>query len=325
MERRPYEIVRKAVESSNEFEKMTADIKREYIVSNIILYNAIVREIAESKGSFGTGYPFYVLDKDLKGAIPVIEEQLRYNNELLEAVDAESMNKENYIEWRCATCLREKGSIMPDLKQICKTCPEIANALKPRKVINRLPDLDMWMICDKDKIAEGANILQTKLLENGFRTSDVDPVQTIFNISTIVEDLQKGNMPDKKLPIDTHIIDNVTLYELICEIPDKLDYCFRKDEIPYLPIHPLSLRKTWQKDDVAYNFVHDYLSSFTDFDIDKDIKAALDETRKYVANKYSLDTLYKFLLQTGPDSVARRHKTPGLKEAFEKRIDSWKE
>jgi hypothetical protein len=59
--------------------------------------------------------------------------------------------------------------------------------------------------------------------------------------------------------------------------------------------------------------------------MDPKIQQALNETRREIAKKYSLDQLYQFLLQTGPDCVARRHKTPELKEAFAKRIESWKE
>ena len=30
---------------------------------------------------------------------------------------------------------------MPDLKRICKPCPQVKDSIKPRKVINRLPDV----------------------------------------------------------------------------------------------------------------------------------------------------------------------------------------
>ena len=59
--------------------------------------------------------------------------------------------------------------------------------------------------------------------------------------------------------------------------------------------------------------------------MDDNLKKLLDETRKVVAKKFSFDQLYDFLLKTGPDSVARRHQTPELKDAFKGRIDSWLE
>ena len=48
------------------------------------------------------------------------------------------------------------------------------------------------------------------------------------------------------------------------------------------------------------------------------------ETRKYIAETYSMEQLYNILLASGPDSVKRRHKTLELKNCFEERINSWK-
>ena len=111
---------------------------------------------------------------------------------------------------------------------------------------------------------------------------------------------------------------------MIEKMPYVLDKALKNNDIPYLPIHPLSLRKTWQYDDTAYNFVHDYLSSLTDFNFEGDLKQILYETRNIVANNYSFEELYNFLLLTGPDSVKRRHKTLVLKDRFKERVDSWK-
>ncbi len=316
----PLEFCTMTANASTDFELMNTELKRQYIISNIILYNNITLTLCERKGTFGTGYPFYVLDNNLQGALPVIDEQIRYNNELITQAQTSI-----YDEWRCANCLQENYARMPDLKTICKICPNIENELKPRKLINRLPDLDLWMVCDENDMANAANHLASQLEYFGFNTSDIDPVKTIFELTEIASSLKRNEMPTKNLPIDTHLIDAATLYSLICEVPDKLDYCLKNNEVPLLPIHPLSLRKFWQKDDCAYNFIHDYLSSFTEFEMDPKIQQSLNETRREIAKKYSLDQLYQFLLQTGPDCVARRHKTPELKEAFAKRIESWKE
>lgn len=316
----PIEFCSKVADISDDFEKQNSELKRQYIVSNIILYNNIASLIKECKGTFGTGYPFYVLNRDLSGSLPIIEEQLRYNNELRE------YEKQSTFEmWRCASCLDKNIFTMPDLKQICKACPGMDDVLKPRKLINRLPDLDLWMVCSDSDIQSVSDQLSRALAQAGFRTSDVDPIRTILDLQEIVENLKQDKLPRTKLPIDTHIIDNITLYTLISQIPDTLDHCFRHDRTPYLPIHPLSLRKTWQKDDSAYNFVHDYLSSFSEFKLDDQIQDLLNETRKEIAKKYSFDKLYEFLIKTGPESVARRHKNPELKESFKKRIDLWRE
>lgn len=318
--RETIDFVKKAAQVSTDYELANTQLKKEYIVSNIILYNSIVGMMKSSSGTFGTGYPFYVFNKDFSGALPIIDEQIRYNNELI--ASAENSGLEN---WKCADCLHDSYYKMPDLKQICRACPNILDSLKPRELIKRLPDLDLWMVCNDDDVLKVAENVSSLLSLNGFKTSDIDPVGTIYDLQEIVSSLQAGDMPRKKLPIDTHIIDQATLFTLICQIPDTIDFCVKHECTPYLPIHPYSLRKTWQRDDMAYNFVHDYLSSFTEFNFDPKIQKALDETREYIAKKYSLDTLYNFMLATGPKFVANRQKAPGLRESFDRKIESWKD
>jgi hypothetical protein len=314
------EFIEKTVNASNKFELTNTELKRQYIISNIILYNAIAQSISECKGTFGTGYPFYALNPDLTGALPIINEQLRYNNQLLEEA-----KKSTFDRWRCLECLKEKGITMENLKVMCKPCPGMDDELKPRKVINRLPDMDLWMMCDADKIETIKDPLQEALQRAGYKTSDVDPVSSIMDVCEIAETLQSGKMPKKKLPIDTHLIDAATLYALVYQIPDILDHSFRHGRVPYLPIHPLSLRKKWQKDDTAYNFIHDYLFSFTPFEMDPQLEKVLHETRKHIAERYSLDELFQWCIVTGHESVARRAKTPGVKESVNARHTSWKE
>lgn len=70
---------------SNEFEKNNSELKRQYLIWNINLINSIMAQIEGYRGSLGTGYPFYVLDKNLEGYLPIIDEQFRYNNELIDA------------------------------------------------------------------------------------------------------------------------------------------------------------------------------------------------------------------------------------------------
>ena len=314
------EFIEKTVNASNKFELTNTELKRQYIISNIILYNAIAQSISECKGTFGTGYPFYALNPDLTGALPIINEQLRYNNQLLEEAKTSTFDR-----WRCLECLKEKGITMENLKVMCKPCPGMDDELKPRKVINRLPDMDLWMMCDADKIETIKDPLQEALQRAGYKTSDVDPVSSIMDVCEIAETLQSGKMPKKKLPIDTNLKDAATLYALVYQIPDILDHSFRHGRIPYLPIHPLSLRKKWQKDDTAYNYVHDFLCSFTMLDMDPKMQKLVNEVRQYVAKKYDFNTLYQWTITTGTASVPRRFETPALKEYSRKKFESWKD
>lgn len=312
-------ICKKAAESSTQFEKNNSDLKRRYIIHNIQLYNHVVAMVDGNRGTFGTGYPFYALNRDLTITLPVIDEQLRYNNELITTVE-----NSNYTTWQCSTCLSKNGSMMPDLKQICKICPNIEDALKPRKVLNRLPDIDMWMICKDNYISVAKEELVTLFHKYNLHPSDINPIQTIDDVSEIAENLENEIMPEKLLPLDAHIIGYSTLSELIKQVPSVLKQAMIDNQVPYLPIHPLSYRKIWQYDDAAYNFVHDYLSSLTEFNLDDDLQQLLLETRSVIANNYTFEQLYNYLIKTGPESVKNRHKTLELKDRFKERIESWK-
>ena len=166
--------------------------------------------------------------------------------------------------------------------------------------------------------------LQELFLKYGFFPSDINPLNSFEDIKKINYSLRKNLMPTKLLPLDAHIIDYETLYNLIAQTPYTIMQSLKAQSIPYLPIHPLSLRKTWQYDDTAYNFIHDYLSSFTEFNFTPEMQKMLQLTREIIAYDYTFEELYDILLMTGPDSVRRRHETPQLKRAFKERINSWK-
>lgn len=312
-------ICSKVAEISSEFEEYTGSNKKDYLIHNIELYNSIVQQVSGYCGSFGTGYPFYALSKNLAGNLPVIDEQIDYNNQLIQAV-ANSSN----TAWTCATCLFKNSSNMPDLKQVCKPCPNMDDALKPRKVINRLPDIDMWMVCEDHFINDAKDSLMFLLGKYHFHPSDINPLRTIYDITEITDSIKMGLQPTKLLPLDAHIISSSTLLSLIEQVPFTLKCAKENNQIPYLPIHPLSYRKVWQYDDTAYNFIHDYLSSFTEFNFNSDLQQMLEETRNIISMHYTVEELYQYLLATGPESVKRRHKTLELKGRFEERIESWK-
>ena len=317
---RSLEIVTNAVIASNEYELANTELKRQYLVKMIELYNDVVKDISGFAGSFGTGYPFYTLNTDLSGELPIIEEQLDYNRQLQDAIIANSSES-----WICKKCLNINSSRMPDLKVMCKQCSKVDSLLKPRKVINRLPDMDLWMVCHNGDIERAKRQVVSSLRHEKFTSSDKNPVRTIRDVKEIATDLKEGRMPNKFVPIDTHIIDYDTLLSLIEQIPDALEKAVMDGEKPYLPIHPISYRKTWQKDDEPYNFVHDYLSSLKEFNFEPNLRAKLMETRRIIAKLYTIEQLYDFLIQTGPDSVLRRHKCPTLRKTFERKVSEWQQ
>ena len=306
-------------EISSIFELCNNDLKKKYLIKNINTINTIMENTPGYCGSFGTGYPFYTLKGDLSGNLPIIKEQLRYNDELVS--NAKNSDKE---EWICAECLRSKGHTFPDLKQICKPCPQIENELKPRKILNRLPDIDMWMICQDYYIDEAKDNLIQLFEKFNMHTSDVNPLQTIQDVEEIVTDIKIGKMPSKKLPLDIHIIEYSKFNELLEEVPFVLQYAVENNTIPYLPIHPISLRKTWQYDDTAYNFILDFLFSMTEFNLDDNLTKKLRQSRLLISNAFTNQQLFDILHSVAPNSVHRRLETKHLQKAYERRIDSWK-
>lgn len=309
----------KVADISNIFEQKQGKIKKDYLKKNIATFRSLAGKIEFSKGSFGTGYPFYAIDRSFKCNLPVIHEQIRYNEELRNVSNNSKSNT-----WPCELCLRQNFDKMPDLKQICKPCPRVDNELKPRKVINRLPDLDMWIVCDNNRRYDTAELLSKAFEEVNFKTSDVNPVETIKDMEKIALSLREDKMPSLLLPIDAHIVEYDELRDCITEIPKVIADGFIHHEIPYIPIHPLSLRKTWQKDDMAYNFVHDFLSSFTEMDFEEELQNVLNAERKAIASTYSTEELYQMLLDTGTPSTLRRQEDKTLLKRFGERVALWR-
>lgn len=306
--------------ASSAFELSNTDLKRRYLINNILLYNLIASKVSYNCGSFGTGYPFYALKSDLTGSLPIIDEQLRYNDELLHSIE-----EHNCCDWSCEKCLMENYKSLPDLKIKCKPCDKVPDSLKPRKVINRLPDIDLWTVYSGDDIEYVKETLSQLFFKYHLQPSDIDPVNTIEDMYEIADNIEKGIMPSKTLPLDSHIIDFDTLYSLIEQMPDVIDKATSTGDIPYLPIHPLSLRKKWQYDDTPYNFVLDYLYTLTDFNFSGDLKALLQYTRNVIANNYSNEQLFKIVDTAGSEATSRRLKTRTLRQCFNERINSWRD
>lgn len=311
-------ITRKVESASTDFEKSNTELKRKYLVWNIEAFNTIASAVSVSKGSFGTGYPFYALDRNLNGKLPIIQEQIRYNRELVR--NGESVQKSI---WQCKSCLKRNYSSMPDLKKICKPCPNMLDELKPRKIINRLPDLDMWLVCEDGSIEIAQEELSILLEKYNMRTSDVDPIASFDDVEKISTMLKKGIVPDIFLPIDSHIIEYSTLKELIERVPAELEEAKKEEKNPFLPIHPKSYRKQWQYDDEAYNFIYDYLSAFKEFNFPKELQQALDDTRIKVVSEHIPEELFDFLLQSANKANFRRFQSIELEDIFMQKVAEW--
>lgn len=315
-------ICLEVVESSNKFEEnnfKNKDLKKMYIKKNIDIINSVMEHTTGYRGSFGTGYPFYAIDSDFKEDLPVIKEQIRYNEELRTTILNAKLKK-----WPCESCLPVNGPYMEDLKQICIPCPRLEKELKPRKVINRLPDINMWMVCEDTKVEEAKKELKETFDQLGMHTSDVNPIQTFKEFKEIITDLEDGKMPIKMLPLDVHVVKYSELSNLLDQVPFTILNSSNLGEVPYLPILPDSLRKKWQKDDEAYNFTLDFLYSMTDFNFEEILKQRLDYTRNLVARQLTEEKSMEMLDLVSPDSVKRRFENKTLKKSYKRRINSWK-
>lgn len=312
------EITKQVEATSTNYEKCNTDLKRKYILWNIEVFNTLASHVSVREGTFGTGYPFYALDNHLQGTLPIIPEQVRYNRQLVK--DGEPFQKSI---WLCKSCLEEKYSTMPDLKKICKPCPNMPNTLKPRKIINRLPDTDMWLVC-KDGCTNQAQTELTELFKQyNMHTSDLDPIKSIEEISFIAEKIKQGIFPKILLPIDAHIIEYSVLKELIKAVPKELEKSVHEGIKPYLPITPKSYRKEWQFDDKAYNFIFDYLASFTPFHFSSELEEMVKKSRIEIASTFSPEEAFDILMSSATEAAFRRFQTPELEERFLDRIACW--
>lgn len=98
---------------------------------------------------------------------------------------------------------RKNYELMPDLKIICKPCPNMLDTLKPRKIINRLPDLDMWLVCKEETVKQAQEELTDLLDKYNMRTSDIDPLKSLDDVVKVATSLKDGKFPRIFLPIDS--------------------------------------------------------------------------------------------------------------------------
>ena len=298
------ELANEICQISNNFEYNTSNLKKKYFAKNILAFKSLSNLVPNSCGVFGSGFPYYALSHNFSGDIPIIQEQIRYNQDLVN--DAQ---KAKNAPWICAGCLIQNYDMMPDLKQICKPCPNVINEMKPRKILNRLPDLDIWFVCKDNCRNETAQAISQLLSTFGMTSSDINPIETIKDLKEISTDLSKGIMPKHFLPIDVHIIEESQLKNLINAVYPTLEASINTSTIPYLPVLPLSLRKTWQFDDTAYNFLFDFLFSFTPINLDNELIKVTDLARHKISSNFSSQQLKELVFNMATDSTKRRIQT----------------
>ena len=320
--------IQRVIEASNKYENANTTLKKLYLKEYIELFNNIMKKVPGYKGSFGMGYPFYALDKNFEGKLPIVNEQLRYNYELSKSFSDYKKDRDLPLDfdiWKCEDCLREQIYNMPNLKSVCNRCPNMSKNLRPRKLINRLPDMDFAVIIEDEKMDEAKDIIKEQLFDYGIFPSDIDPLKTIDDVYEIAEDLSNDLTPRKLIPADVHLVSYDENLELQDKVVSVIDNAISEGEIPYIPILPLSLRMTWQYDDDACNYIHDFIYALTEYNFDERTLESLKKARRELISEYKVEELEEIALLTGADCVARRHETPALKQVFRKRMESWRE
>ncbi len=220
---------------------------------------------------------------------------------------------------------RKNYELMPDLKTICKPCPNMLDTLKPRKIINRLPDLNMWLVCKEETVKQAQEELTDLLDKYNMRTSDIDPLKSLDDVVKVATSLKDGKFPRIFLPIDTHIVDVSTLKALIEQVPNELQKAKEEERKPYLPIQPISLRKKWQYEDEAYNFILDFLLSFTDFNFVGSLEKSLKESRAKILEQNTPEELLECLQKIASPATFRRIQEQKIEETFLKKVANWRD
>lgn len=314
------DICKLVADMSNNFERNDSDLKKRYIMKNINLINTIMQQTKGYCGSFGTGYPFYAMDSHFLRGLPVIDEQLRYNDELYEAIQNSTCRV-----WGCAQCLSNNCDYMTDLKHFCKPCPRVDDELKPREIISRIPAINMWMICEDDALVDAQNTLSYLFEENNLHSSDANPLRTIREFGEINLTLGKGKMPTTMLPINVHIIEYSKFCELVELVPSLLQQTVESgmEIAPYLPIQPVSLRKSWQYGEV-HNFILDFLYSMTPIQLEGELDDKLWEVRRLISRVFTEEEFLTMFKLMASKTTKRRFETPQLQKVYAERTSSWK-
>lgn len=306
-------IVEEIAKLSSFYELENTRLKIEHMQQEMNRIKEVFQLSRYYRGTFGTGYPFYATGEDMAYDLPVILEQIRYNNELVVHCSRQATRL-----WPCLECLEEKINDFPNLKVYCKTCAELPDALKPRKVINRMPDLDIWCVAEKRTTERICEELSSLLAQTSLTTSDVNPLQTFKDFKEIVLAIQSGEMPTKHLPMDIHVVEEGILNNLIEKVPYSID----AGNLDLL-IYPYSLRKTWDYEAEGYNFIYDFLVAFSDLGLPKKTQKKIYESRKKLAERYSPEELYAIAMKIAVDSAKRRYETEQLKEVFMRKVEKW--
>ena len=295
--------------------RFTADESRakgEYFNRQFDRFHDSVKDIPDVIGIFGTGYPFYAYQDD--GSIADIPEIRRHQKSFQAAINRDRLR--SYGGWLCGAC--ELACDLPDLKKYCKPCDSVD--LKPRDIFKALLDLDYWVVVNDTSEADLRQ--QEKKIQEctqaaSFESSDSNIIQTLETTRYAMETVLRGFQPGAMLPVDMHIITKVELLECLKATPDAI----RKGRA--VSIAPRSLHKVWENTNEPYDFIKDFLFSFTPHTWnDNELLEALSSARREVYDLIA-DNPIKAVSDRA-EKEKRQLEAPGVARCLKERINSWK-
>lgn len=308
----PYERLSRLLEATIVFNEDESPEKGAYFDAQFELFDTIMSAKDGVIGTFGTGYPFYARKDD--GGVHAIEEVSRFVESIRQ--DLNNDRARQFGRWPCHLC--DMANDLPDFKKFCKPCDDVD--FKPRDLFKALPDLDYWIVVDDMDEASIDALQQTStdaLREAGFYTSDSNIDKAVNKTMNAVQPDAAGRYnPRFMLPVDTHMVTKSTLIDCLEATPDAIT------SSAFVPIAPFSLRKDWGGTDNGYDFIKDFLFSFTENSFkDSELTNKLVEARQ---------AAYAVVHSNPADYVAaraskekRQLETAGVRDCLEKRISSW--
>lgn len=271
------------------FYKDQSPLRVQYLDQQFFDFQNIVDNLPGSQGSFGTGYPFYARRED--STVVPIDEVDRYIGEY--ELAAQDARRRLIGSWACTSCQGEKE--LPDLKVYCKPCGVVP--LKPRDMFKALPDLDFWAITD-DITPEYLSTLQSNLHHAGFFQSDLNIGRSLQDTQRAMSLIGQGVMPQERLPIDVHVVSSFELLEALSGVRDIVQSYDKVDpKEASVPISPTSLHVVWTSQDTPYNFLGDYLFSFTPSEISEEVSEAIEQTNSLIHRMLSVQDVYDIVSQ----------------------------
>lgn len=302
------EGMRQLLNLSVEFDKNESILRGDYFRQQFADFHAAVQSIPGYRGVMGTGHPFYAFRPD--GGVHAIEEYERHIGEAHELLSRDTGRAIG--TWACASC--QANFILPDLKRFCKPCD--VTELKPREVFKRMPDLDFWIIVEKNS-PQIEQLAEALLRKEGFYTSDEAIYPALQEITEVMQTLNDGSMPSARLPIDLHIVDEATMIQLMNDVPVQL----QQHDDAFVPISPRSLHVEWEDTDTPYNFVKDFLFSMTPYGWSDELESTLALTRRQAKDIIGDTAVTR--VSALAEKEARQLATPGLRDSLKLRIASW--